>query len=64
MIELTPKEQKRIKDFIQEHKDCIFTSSIGGKISYIVTPTGIGSIIEVRCNACGKQKDITDIDCW
>lgn len=52
------------KEFREKHKDCEFTSTTGGKFSFIITPTGLGPIIEVRCNSCDKIEDITNIDNW
>lgn len=61
---LNEKEQEAYNKFIKKHKNCEFPSSIGGKISLTFTGTGLGDIIEVRCNCCGKTKDITDISNW
>lgn len=52
------------EEFRERHKDCEFTSTIGGKFSFTFTPTGLGNIIEVKCNACKKEEDITNIDYW
>ena len=49
---------------MKEHEDCSFTSAIGGKFSYIITPTGLGECVSIRCNACEAIKDITDIESW
>lgn len=64
-FELSEKEQKALNYFILRHKKCgIFPSTTGGKYSYTFTPTGLGTCIVVKCNVCGKTKDITDIDFW
>ena len=55
---------QEIKEFQEKHKECEFTSTIGGKFSYIFTPTGLGPVIEIRCNACDEIKDVTNIDDW
>jgi hypothetical protein len=39
-------------------------SSTGGGFSYIITPTGLGPIISIRCNSCGKIEDITNSKDW
>lgn len=68
MVELMdlmdPIEQERYKDFCKKHKDCEFTSTIGGKISVTITSTGLGYIFECRCNTCGESEDITNTDNW
>ena len=61
---LNEKEQEEYNKFVKKHESCEFPSSIGGKISLTFTGTGLGDIIEVRCNCCGKTKDITDISNW
>ena len=61
-FELNEKELGEYNEFIKKHKKCKFNSSIGGKITIKFTPTGLGNIIEVCCNDCGKHKYITDID--
>ena len=63
-FELNEKEFGEYNEFIKKHKNCKFNSSVGGKITIKFTPTGLGNIIEVCCNDCGKHKYITDIDNW
>lgn len=68
---LSETESESVKKFYQEHKDCCskllgkrFFSSIGGELSYIITPTGLGNCITIRCNSCGEEKEITDTSNW
>jgi len=61
---LSEKETKEYFEFCKKHRNCEFTSTIGGKISVTFIPTGLGNVVEVKCKACGETKDITDIDCW
>lgn len=63
-FEPSEKELKLIDEFIRQHKKCNFTSTTGGKITYSFTPTGLGVVTTIKCNACGKQEDVTDIDFW
>lgn len=71
-FELNEVEQKAAKQFEKSHcLNCpkynevmqanIFT--IGGEIQYIFTPTGIGTVIIIRC-VCGFEENITDYSCW
>lgn len=68
---LNEVESKAAEDFIREHKNCckeklgkeVF-SSIGGKFTYTIIPTGLGLCTRIQCNSCGASKDITDIDNW
>ena len=61
---LNENERKEYDLFSQEHKYCGCMGTIGGKISIIFTPTGLGDCITVKCNACGKEKEITDVSNW
>lgn len=61
---LNDKEEQNYKEFCKKHKSCEFSSTIGGKISIEFIPTGLGDVKIVKCKVCGKEKDITDIDCW
>lgn len=62
---LDPIELARLTAFKEKHAEsCPAITAIGGKFTYIFTPTGIGTAIVVRCNACGEEKDITDVNSW
>ena len=61
---LNDKEEQNYKEFCKKHKNCEFTSTTGGKISIEFIPTGLGDVKVVKCKSCGKEKDITDIECW
>ncbi len=32
--------------------------------TYLLSPTGIGLKVVVRCDECQKTKDVTDYDSW
>ena len=57
---MTEEERKQYHKFCQDHTDCKFTSTIGGKISVEVTGTGLGYCFKCKCNACGETKDLID----
>lgn len=61
---LTPNEVDEYNKFIEEHKNCKCSATIGGKISVIFTPTGLGDAKSVKCNACGEEREITDVSNW
>lgn len=70
-FELSDKEQESFREFYETHKSCgvdnlnkHFFSTEGGHFTFMFTPLGIGTIIRVRCNGCGEEKDITDKDSW
>ena len=57
-------EKIAYNEFIEKHKKCKFESTIGGKISIEVTPTGLGYCFICKCKACGETEDITNVDNW
>ena len=57
-------ELKRYHEFCDKHRKCGRHSTIGGGVSVIVTGTGLGCIIECRCNRCDEIEDITNLDNW
>lgn len=61
---MNEREEQDYKEFCQKHRDCEFTSTLGGKISVTFVPAGLGSYISLKCNVCGETKDITDISDW
>ena len=61
---LNSTEVEEYKNFVKEHKKCNCSATIGGKISIIFTPTGLGNAKTVKCNVCGEEKEITDVSNW
>lgn len=68
-FEFNKKESKRIKKWSMNH-DCskldennLHKSAIGGRLTYIFIPTGIGIIKKVKCS-CGKELDLTEYEKW
>ena len=63
-FDLNQLEEEEYKKFILSHKKCYCSATIGGKISVIFTPTGLGDAKSVKCNVCGEEKEITDVSNW
>lgn len=68
---LNEVESEAAESFIKKHKNCCkeklgkeFFSSTGGGFTYLITPTGLGLCVSIRCNSCGQIKDITDSESW
>lgn len=71
-FELDDVETERARAFIEKHdhseeikargKGDI--SAVGEQFSYIMTPSGLGDRIAIRCNYCGETEDITNVDNW
>ena len=61
----TEKEETELEEFYEKHrhpKQPLATA--GGKFVYSFNPTGVGTFVVIRCLACKKEKDITDIEGW
>lgn len=70
-FKLTEKETSEIQEFMKKHENCCFEklnkhffSTTGGQFSFIFTPTGLGNVVIIKCNACDKTEDVTDISNW
>lgn len=70
-IVFTENERESIESFYHKHKNCCvkylgksFFSTTGGQYTFLITPTGLGNVIQVRCNVCEEVEDITDISNW
>lgn len=56
-------EENTLKEFAELHRDCK-NATIGGKFTYMFTKTGLGTIVEVRCNVCGEINVLSDSSDW
>ena len=63
-FEMNEKEYEDAKLFALEHPNCTTTSAMSERFSYTFIPGGIGTVVIMKCIICGKEKNITDIDCW
>lgn len=70
-FELTPIEETRAKEWIDEHKKVCPHSfknnnlpTLGEHYYYKFIPNGLGHSVFVGCIYCKEEKDITDIDNW
>ena len=57
---LSNKEMSQFKEFKHSHYKSCGTSDV----CVLLSPTGIGTIIKLKCCECGEEVDITDIDSW
>lgn len=64
VIALSPNEDKDSKEFKLKHCSCKDRYGLSDHYSYILTPTGIGYVLEIKCNRCGEIKNITDYNNW
>lgn len=63
IMKLTKVERQEAEKFIKEHSSCK-NNTFEGKFSYIITPTGIGDCVAIKCNACKEVREITDVESW
>ena len=57
---LSDKEMLQFKEFKHSHYKSCGTSDVW----VLLSPTGIGTAIKLKCPKCGEELDITDIDHW
>ena len=57
---LSDKEMSQFREFKYSHYKTCGTSDVW----ILLSPTGIGTIIKLKCCECGEEVDITDIDSW
>ena len=69
IIKLNEKEVEASNKFYEKHKSCpqlllskSWFSTEGGLLTFEITPTGLGDVIVIRCNACGKKENITNVE--
>lgn len=72
VFELTEEETKRAKEFIEKHRhkdefrqqNKFGFSTLGQQFTYTITPGGLGNGVSIKCNYCGEEENITDIENW
>ncbi len=59
--------KEALEEFRVKHKNCPkkylgkdFFSATGGQYSFIITPTDLGPCVNIRCNVCKQERDITN----
>ena len=57
---LSDKEMLQFREFKHSHYKSCGTNDV----YVLLSPTGIGTIIKLKCPKCGKELDITDCDHW
>lgn len=63
--EFSEKEEKKLEAFYRKHKHQKLTPpTAGGRFIYIFNPTGVGTYVSVKCLACEKENDITNMESW
>ena len=57
---LSDKEISQFREFKYNH----YKSCKTNDVLVFLSPTGIGTVIKIKCCECGEEVDITDIDSW
>ena len=57
---LSDKEMSQFREFKYNHYKTCGTSDVW----VLLSPTGIGTAITLKCPKCGEEVDITDINHW
>ena len=57
---LSNKEMSQFREFKHSHYKTCGTSDV----CVLLSPTGIGTIIKLKCPKCKEELDITDINYW
>ena len=57
---LSDKEISQFREFKHSHYNTCGTSDV----CVFLSPTGIGTIIKLKCPKCSEEVDITDCDHW
>lgn len=63
ILEFSGVDADRLHEFWKAHFYCR-SEDPGNKFRYLAIHTGIGDIVKVTCQVCGKTGDITDYGTW
>jgi hypothetical protein len=65
---LDKTEFKHAQKFSETHHKCKKnlkqSIALGEQFTYLFTITGLGLDIVIKCNYCGKEENITNVDDW
>jgi hypothetical protein len=68
---MSPVEYLRLEQFHRDHHNCLVREdgmsrfgTIGGGTFVRFMGTGLGNIVQAKCEHCGTEVDLTDTDCW
>jgi len=61
---MSKKEQETNERFRRKHFESCQKMNRCSSFEYVLTGTGIGTAISIRCPVCGEEENITDYDNW
>ena len=59
---LSPEQMEKYDKWRKE-KEEVYVGAIGGAYTFCFTPTGLGTMVEVKC-ADGTSLDLTEYEYW
>ncbi len=64
-FELDEEQVRKFKEWDKKHREKCDSDAgaIGGRLSFVFTPTGMGPLIHVEC-LCGEEINLTDSEDW
>ncbi len=60
-FELTEEQYGKYEEWA-DHCDT-YAGAIGGRLSFVFTPTGLGTCLQVKC-ICGEKLELTNTEDW
>lgn len=66
-FKISGTELDKINEFKEKHKEscvCKQNLTLGEYWSYSFIPTGLGDVVLIKCNLCGEEENVTDVDSW
>lgn len=61
---LNPNQKELYREFIKESEIVKDSTAIGGRYSYVFTPTSLGISMIVEDSLTKRRIDLTDYDSW
>lgn len=62
-FQVTHEQQKRFDEWVKQLPTAP-TGAAGGRLTYKITPTGLGTVYEVEDSVTGRTINLTDYDSW
>lgn len=68
-FELSKKEEENLSNWLRKHLPdhggkFPYAGAAGGSLSYVFTPTSLGTAVHVHCNHCESEENLTDFSHW
>ncbi|CAH1208512.1 hypothetical protein PAECIP111892_03124 [Paenibacillus auburnensis] len=60
MTELNFQITEEMNRQIKAWDSCVARDVAGAKFAYMFIPTGLGLVVKVQCDVCGRELDLSD----